>query len=321
MKQDENCRERYSLSEKAVFLFMRTHIPIRAHPGKSLAAALVFAVLFSASFSAATEPGQPADQPRQLEQKKSEQLQSPPVELNKEYFTGYWTDMKNILTSPARWDSSDWLEASIVMGVSVGLFTQDDKIQAWVQKHKNNTTGSISDDAKKIGTFSLPAVVGLGLYGYLADDGKAKTTFLLSAESFIVTGVFVQVLKRSTGRHRPYTGDSHNTWSGPSISGQNEHLSFPSGDTSTAFAIASVVASEYDNRVVPPLVYTASTLIALSRVHNNAHWSSDAFVGSAIGYFTGKAIVASHRGGKESNLSVVPLIDGKDVGFMVNSRF
>src|SRR5450756_442193 len=116
MKQDENCRKRYSLSEKAVFLFMRTHIPIRAHPGKSLAAALVFAVLFSASFSAATEPGQPADQPQQ-------------IELNKEYFTGYWTDMKNILTSPARWDSSDWLEASIVMGVSVGLFTQDDKIQ------------------------------------------------------------------------------------------------------------------------------------------------------------------------------------------------
>jgi membrane-associated phospholipid phosphatase len=164
-------------------------------------------------------------------------------------------------------------------------------------------------------------VVGLGLYGYIAGDGKAKNTFLLSTESFIVTGVFAQILKRSTGRHRPYTGDSHDTWSGPSISGQNDHLSFPSGDASSAFAIASVIASEYNNWVVPPLVYTASTLIALSRVHNNGHWSSDAFVGSAIGYFTGKAIIASHRDGKESNLSIAPMIEEKDLGFVVTYRY
>jgi len=190
-----------------------------------------------------------------------------------------------------------------------------------VKENKNTATANISDDAKKIGSFSIPAAVGLGLYGYLADDGKAKETFLLSTESFIVTGVFVQVLKRSTGRHRPYTGDSHDTWSGSSLSGKNDHLSFPSGDVSSAFAIASVVASEYDNLVIPPLVYTASTLIALSRVHNNAHWSSDVFVASAIGYFTGKSIVASHGDGNEIKLSVVPLIDGKDVGLLLTYLF
>jgi hypothetical protein len=301
---------------------MKTHVVLSDSRGKWIAVLLAFtALLLHGSFSPATELDQPASQTQQINKEESEHIQGSPVELNKEYFTGYWTDTKNIVTAPFRWDSSDWKEASIVTGVAVALFTQDENIQRWVQKHKNSTTGNISDDVKKIGTFSAPAVVGLGLYGYIVGDGKARTTFLLSAESFIITGTFVQILKRSTGRHRPYTGDSHDTWSGPSISGQNDHLSFPSGDVSSAFAIASVVASEYDNIVVPPLVYTASTLIGLSRVHNNAHWSSDVFVGAAIGYFTGKAIIASHRDGRERNLSVVPVLDGKDAGFLVTYKY
>ena len=244
-----------------------------------------------------------------------------PVVLNKEYVTGYWTDTKNILTSPARWDSSDWLEASLVLGTAVGLYTQDDNIKNWVQKKKNTTTANLADDTKKIYLISLPAAVGLGVYGYAASDDKAKTTFLLSTESFVITGAFVQILKRTTGRHRPDTGDSHDTWSGPVLSGKGDHLSFPSGDASTAFSIATVVATEYDNWIVPPLVYGISTLVALGRVHNNAHWSSDVFVASAIGYFTGKAVVASHSGGNVNKLSIAPMLDGNDMGVLITYRY
>ena len=129
--------------------------------------------------------------------------------------------------------------------------------------------------------------------------------------------LLLRVLKYSTGRDRPYTGDSHNTWSGYMTNG--EYQSFPSGDSSSAFAIATVIAIEYDNMIVPPLVYGASTLIAFERIHNNDHWSSDVFVGSVIGYFTGKAVVASHT--KQNNLSFVPFMDGKDKGVLVSYRF
>ena len=241
-----------------------------------------------------------------------------PVELNGDYFMGYLKDTGNILTSPARWSQSDWIEAALVTGVAVGLYTQDDHIQRWVQKHKNATTSNLADDAKKIFTYSVPALVGLGAYGYVFSDDKAKTTFLLSAESFIIDGVFVQVLKHTTGRHRPYTGDPHDTWSFGYTS-NGSYQSFPSGDGSSAFALATVVATEYDNMIVPPLAYGVATLIALERLHNNAHWSSDVFVASAIGYFTGKAVVASHA--KQSNLSFVPLLDGKDTGVLMSYQF
>ena len=71
------------------------------------------------------------------------------VEFNREYVTGYWTDTKNILTSPARWDYSDWLEASLIMGTAVGLYTQDDNIKTWVQKKKNTTTRQFGGRYKK----------------------------------------------------------------------------------------------------------------------------------------------------------------------------
>ena len=184
-------------------------------------------------------------------------------------------------------------------------------------KHKNTTTQHLADDAKTIFTLSVPALAGLGVYGYVSPDEKARTTFLLSTESFVITGVFVQVLKHATGRHRPYTNDPHDTWSG--FTNKGSYLSFPSGDASSAFALATVVATEYDNMIVPPVVYGISTLIALGRVHNNGHWSSDIFVGSAIGYFTGKAVVASHT--KQSNLSFSPLIDGQNRGVVMSYRF
>lgn len=240
-----------------------------------------------------------------------------PVELNGDYFKGYLTDTGNILTSPARWNRSDWLEASLVTGVAVGLYTQDDHIQRWIQKHKNTTTANLFEDTRKLSFISISALVGLAAYGYISPDDKARTTFLLSTESFVLTSIFAQGLKRTTGRHRPYTGDPHDTWSG--FTNKGDYFSFPSGDASSAFAIASVVATEYDNMIVPPLVYGVSTLIALKRLHNNGHWSSDVFVGSALGYFTGKAVVASHA--KQSNLTFEPLIDGRDKGFLISYRF
>ncbi len=282
---------------------------------------LLIVLCVRASLSSGEEPAHPVDRAYQKVQQPGESQQQATVALDKEYFIGYWSDTKNILTSPGRWESSDWITASLVTGAAAGLFTQDDKIKTWVQKNKTGSTSHLADGTSKMYTYSFPAIAGLGVYGYLAADQKATTAFLLGTESAIITAVFVQSLKRSTGRHRPYTGDSHDTWSGPTLSGHNDHLSFPSGDASTAFAMASVVASEYDNMIVPPLVYTVSVLVALERVYNNAHWSSDVFLGSAIGYFTGKAIVRYHTGMRETHLSIVPLVNGKELGCLLSYQY
>ncbi len=250
------------------------------------------------------------------------QTNETPVEFNKDYLKGYVTDFRNIVTSPARWDASDWLTATLVTGVAVGLYENDEKIRTWVQDHKTTTMNDIGDNVTDLGhgKYTVVLVGGLYLYGHFAGDGKAKETALLSVESFIVTSVFVTVLKRAGGRHRPYTGDPYNTWDGPRLAAKNQ--SFPSGHASLSFAVASVIASEYDNAFVPTLAYSVAGITALNRVMHDAHWSSDTVVGAALGYFTGKAIVASHRGGKDGIVKVAPVImEGGDPGIALVFAF
>jgi len=273
------------------------------------------------AFAGSNEQAPSADASVQNVQPGTEARTGTPVELNKEYFIGYWTDFKNIVTSPARWDNSDWITAALVSGAAIGLYYNDEKIQKWVLDNRTTTSSDIGDKVTYLGSgfLTVGVVGGMYLYGYAASDSKATETALLSVESFALTGVFVQIIKRTTGRHRPYTGDPYNTWSGPSLASEND--SFPSGHSSSAFAVASVIAEEYDNYIVPPLAYSVAAITGYNRMQHNAHWASDVFVGAAIGYFTGKAIVASHRGGKDSRVSFAPMIDDSGTGVMLTYRF
>ena len=260
-----------------------------------LVALLLMAAITDASFtqSLKTELSFNPPYPQiQIKQDYSERLK-----LNRDYFEGYISDIKNILTSPSHWERSDWIKASLIAGITAGLYTQDQKIQDWVQENRSTASDRISKFAKPFGDgrYTLPGLGALYLYGHFFEDEKAQRTALLSLKSFAVSGLFVQVMKFIGHRHRPSSGDPYNMWDGPSFSTSN--LSFPSGHSSSAFAIATIIASEYgDKAFVPPLAYGIATLTALSRVNDNAHWASDVFFGAIIGYFTAKAIIALNNG-------------------------
>ena len=293
----------------------------------SLRAACIVCLLslfpIAPALAAQDQAAPPADAAQTTAQ-SSDTLKEAPVELNKAYFKGYVTDLKSIVTSPARWDTSDWITATVVTGIAVGLYDNDAKIQKWVLDHKTNTSDNIGKDSTSLGfgKFTPVLVGGMYLYGHFADDSKARKTALLSVESFVLTGVFVQTLKYSTSRHRPYTDDPPHTWDGPRLNGSSNTMSFPSGHASSAFSVATVIASEYDNCIVQILAYGVATITAFDRVAHNAHWASDTFVGSAIGYFTGKAVVAAHRNGKDNRLSFAPLInDDGGLGVMASYKF
>ena len=208
------------------------------------------------------------------------------LKLNFDYFEGYISDIKSILIPPSHWQRSDWIKASLIAGITAGLYTQDQKIQDWVQENRSSVSDRVSEFAKPFGDgrYTLPGLGALYLYGHLFEDEKAQRTALLSLKSFVISGLFVQALKFTGHRHRPSSGDPYNTWDGP-------------GFSTSAFAIATVIASEYgDKAFVPPLVYGIATLTALSRVNDNSHWASDVFFGAIIGYFTAKAIMALNNG-------------------------
>jgi len=243
------------------------------------------------------------------------------VELNRGYFMGYLSDTRDIIFSPLHWKGRQWMEVALVTGTTVALYSVDGEIQREVQEDRSSWSNETARAARRFGDgqYTLPVLGAFYLYGRYGGDAKAAETALLSLESFVVSGIFTGALKALGHRDRPYTGQPYNTWHGPGTGLSDSNLSFPSGHSTFAFSLATVFAKEYvDNRFIPPAAYGIATLTALSRVNDNDHWLSDVFFGSAVGYFTAKAICSMHS---NPRTTVIPIFDGKYTGFMINHPY
>lgn len=245
-----------------------------------------------------------------------------PDSISGDYLKGYVTDTGKILTSPARWDGNDWLKTGLVIGVTSGLFFADADIRNFAQRNQSSAGDKAAAAGNALGNplYTLPPLGLFYLYGYANDDPKARQTSLLAVESLALSGAFTWTLKLAAQRPRPYTGGSPSSWNGPSL--KMGDTSFPSGHTTAAFSIASVIAEEYGtNPCVPPIAYGLATLTGMARIYDNKHWASDTFFGGAIGYFVGKAVVKYHTAPNNSALRILPAISQQGFGMIAEYRF
>ena len=174
-----------------------------------------------------------------------------------------------------------------------GLMLLDSSIRDFVQDDlRGSTTDDLADVAYHFGSFYTLAA-GLGatyVGGELIGDRRLQETGLLGGQSLLFAGVLGIGVKWVTQRDRPNSGKGAGSWS--PFSFDEDNTSFPSGHALHAFAVASVVASEYeDTELVGPIAYGLATSTSLSRLNDNKHWASDVFIGGALGYFIGKLVV------------------------------
>jgi membrane-associated phospholipid phosphatase len=97
------------------------------------------------------------------------------------------------------------------------------------------------------------------------------------------------VLKDAAKRVRPADiqlgGNYSDSWFESRGSFLRGNGSFPSGHTIAAFSVATVVARRYGNRKwIPYAAYGMAALVAFSRLSLSAHFVSDVFMGSVLGY-------------------------------------
>ncbi len=199
------------------------------------------------------------------------------------------------LSSPLRFDNKDILRASIVGAGTIFLFGFD---------HFNKDFQKIDNVAFKTamkidgyyGTVWMWGLIGGTLYssGILSGDDGLRETGLMVFEAGALSGFVTTCLKVAFGRERPYVSGNEFKFHPFSFKG-NKFYSLPSGHSALSFAISTVIASKFRNKLVKFLIYTPAVLTALARVYNNQHWFSDIFLGSAIGYFTGVYIVNAHK--------------------------
>ena len=65
----------------------------------------------------------------------------------------------------------------------------------------------------------------------------------------------------------------------------------PSGETAMAFAMAVVVAERYPSWPVRILSYGIASTVGLARIANGGHWSSDVWLGAAMGTALGYSVL------------------------------
>ena len=261
-------------------------------------------------------------QPHTSFPRKQEKLRDPQnkMELDRDYFKGIFSDMVYTASSPLIWDRSDWITAGWVAGGTGMFIALDEEIHSTFKDNRGSTTDGLAGIFEPFGNgaFTIPSLAAFYIFGHFHEDEKAKRTTLIAMESFLITGLYTTVLKASFGRHRPSTGDSSTSFDGFSI----DHNSFPSGHTSTAFAIATVFANQYEKTpYIKPISYGLATLTGLSRINDEKHWASDVFIGAALGYFTSKTLLRLHNNKKGQHFTIYPRADSRGGGIVLSKKF
>ncbi len=103
-------------------------------------------------------------------------------------------------------------------------------------------------------------------------DGRVAA--IAGVKSVVVTGAITMAIKKTFLRRRPYPND-------------DQFGTFPSGHTSTSFAMAGITGAAHPNLRVPALL--AASGVGWSRIKVRAHHWQDVFAGAALG------LVVSHQ--------------------------
>jgi len=225
------------------------------------------------------------------------------------YFILLGSSIKQEFTKPFHMTRRDWGKfAAFAGGIGVLTFA-DEPIQRAALKFKNNNpsaskiSGYISNSG---GPTEFIGLTTIGVYSFLSKNVKLQTTTLLASQAYITGALIEGTLKFLSGRTRPSFYDpnveAEPTFKGPfgntshDFNGNRSNSSFPSGHATVAFAAATVYSMEYRKTVwVPILAYSAASLISLSRITENKHWTTDVLVGAMLGYLTGRHIVDNYH--------------------------
>jgi len=223
----------------------------------------------------------------------------------------FYYDGKNLFLSPFHWEKKERLEFLAIASVTAGLFLADEELQKVAQRNRSD----FSDDLARLVTPSehiYPTFVIGSFYlgGLIFNRKKEKDTAWYLLEAVMFTQGITQVIKYSVGRARPFEDKGAYHFEGFRTHPSSYSLSFPSGHASTAFSLASVIAEQYDNRLIDWAAYGLAFLAAWARVNDNVHFTSDVFFGGILGTWVGKTIVKlnKNKNTESKDLSLQPRI-------------
>ncbi len=242
------------------------------------------------------------------------------ISLSLKYVGSGFKDALHTTISPFTWNGKEWIAAGGAILSSGLAYAYDDKITKFTERNQSDPWDKFSYYCLNPwgnGIYSGALIGGLYIHGLLANNVRTKRAGLLSLKAFTIAGGSTYFLKMMFHRHRPHEAPYHpDKWDGPETS--FEYLSFPSAHTTTAFAVATVLAQEYKDKTMVPLVaYSLAGLTALSRVYDLEHWMSDVIFSAGMGYGIGKLVYCKNNW----KIPLYPYANKNQAGFVAVITF
>ncbi len=217
-------------------------------------------------------------------------------------------DAVHIGTAPLRWEGADWVKFGLGVAAVGGALLLDEDLREIVDRNNTGAVRKVANAASPFGSeYSFGTLGAFYLAGKLLKNEKAQAVAEDGiASSLIAAGVISPILKSTVGRRRPSQTEA-------TFSRDGGGVSFPSGHTTQAFAVASVIAAHYPSFWVQAAAYGVAGLVGLSRMEQGAHYASDVLAGALIGVAVGNAVVRLHDS-ERFHLSVMPAVNPRSRG-------
>jgi membrane-associated phospholipid phosphatase len=214
-------------------------------------------------------------------------------------------DGRRLYSAPVRWSATGWSAFMFFALAIAGCFVADDVVRQWFATQHNAMRDAVFSFGHWYGTGKPTLYIFASLYlvGIMFGIAIIREKGLLIAESYLLSGIVTIAVKSLLGRWRPDTGHGSLAFF-PLTWGPNDHLSFPSGHATVAFALSSVIAGAYPHRWWQIFWYALAAITAVSRMYHDQHWLSDVLFSAILGTSVGVWLVKQHFQRSGGNLYV-----------------
>jgi membrane-associated phospholipid phosphatase len=200
---------------------------------------------------------------------------------------------------PTTWRGNDWLKVGVVTAATIAFMPLDKRITNSTQGQQRYYYSIPVVGGRVYGEwYSIGGVAAIfGIYGLVTNKDAPKKISIELFQAGLYAEAATFALKIVIGRARPYSNAGAFSFKPFRIKDDDFH-SFPSGHTTSAMALSTVMSRHANSTALKIISYMPAALTMFSRVYQNKHWLSDEIPAAAIGYFVGNWVVDMHEGRK-----------------------
>ena len=203
----------------------------------------------------------------------------------REYLKQDWTELKRNLTFRTAIISGGWLAGMYMVSA------WDEDMNTLVKPLYRGGFTTYFDAVNELGNapYAIPISLGITGLSLIGNDAKFQDAAFTSSESMIATGIVTALVKAIIGRNRP--DENKGPRSFHPFSGFD---SFPSGHTSTAFALVTPWVFYYP-RPLTYLLFILPASTGIARMIYDRHWATDVISGGLVGFVIGASLASWHK--------------------------